>query len=100
MFSTQLPLLLFHLCVTVITALIYFSSDLPQVYVLNIKDSQMDVKWKRTSPDMGSGYGSVVAAGDVTGDGWSELFVGAPLYAPKTTVQGVCISVILSLVWI
>lgn len=33
---------------------------------------------------LGSGFGSVVAAGDVTGDGWAELFVGAPLYSDRT----------------
>ncbi|KAG7172611.1 Elongation of very long chain fatty acids protein-like 7 [Homarus americanus] len=36
-----------------------------------------------TGRQLGGGYGMTVAAGDVTGDGWSELFVGAPLYVPR-----------------
>lgn len=58
-----------------------------------MKDAEIDIKWIGAGLDLGSGYGSTVAAGDVTGDGWSELFVGAPFYTPKTSSKGLHISV-------
>lgn len=72
---------------TPMSSLTHLSGGL-QVYVFNIKDSQMDMKWVGVGSDMGSGYGSAVSTGDVTGDGWSELFVGAPFFALKTSAKG------------
>ncbi|XP_047493839.1 integrin alpha-9-like [Penaeus chinensis] len=46
------------------------------------------LKWEVSGTMLGSGFGSVVAAGDVTGDGWAELFVGAPLYSDRTPKGG------------
>nr|XP_045593623.1 integrin alpha-4-like [Procambarus clarkii] len=60
-----------------------------QVYIFKRGDeTRMEVEWVGLGSQLGSGYGHAVAAGDVTGDGWSELLVGAPLYAPNIAAQG------------
>nr|XP_027228910.1 integrin alpha-4-like [Penaeus vannamei] len=47
-----------------------------------------NLKWEVSGTMIGSGFGSVVAAGDVTGDGWAELFVGAPFYSDRAPKGG------------
>lgn len=42
---------------------------------------QIKVRWEMTGPQLGSYFGAALATGDVNDDGWSELFVGAPLYS-------------------
>ncbi|XP_069184062.1 integrin alpha-4 [Procambarus clarkii] len=60
-----------------------------RVYIFKRGDeTRMEVEWVGLGSQLGSGYGHAVAAGDVTGDGWSELLVGAPLYAPNIAAQG------------
>lgn len=49
-----------------------------KVYVVGSESGQ--VEWLTTGPQLGAGFGLAVAAGDVTGDGVDELFVGAPLF--------------------
>ncbi|KAK3870179.1 hypothetical protein Pcinc_024566 [Petrolisthes cinctipes] len=49
-----------------------------KVYVVGSESGR--VEWLTTGTQVGAGFGMVVAAGDVTGDGVDELFVGAPLY--------------------
>ncbi|KAK4297283.1 hypothetical protein Pmani_030290 [Petrolisthes manimaculis] len=49
-----------------------------KVYLVGSESGR--VEWLTTGPQVGAGFGMVVAAGDVTGDGVDELFVGAPLY--------------------
>lgn len=48
----------------------------------------MEVEWIGVGAQVGSGYGSAVAAGDVDGDGLSELFVGVPLVSLKVASKG------------
>lgn len=43
-------------------------------------DQHIKVRWEATGPQLGAYFGAAVATGDVDNDGWSELFVGAPLY--------------------
>nr|UBZ54013.1 integrin alpha 7 [Penaeus japonicus] len=46
------------------------------------------LKWEVSGTMLGSGFGSAVAAGDVTGDGWAELFVGSPFHSDRTPKGG------------
>ncbi|MPC70406.1 Integrin alpha-4 [Portunus trituberculatus] len=50
------------------------------VFTTDIVTLDIKVHWEATGPQVGSYFGAAVATGDVDGDGWSELFVGAPLY--------------------
>lgn len=42
-------------------------------------EDQIKVWWEAKGRQLGAYFGAAVATGDVNGDGWSELFVGAPL---------------------
>lgn len=44
-------------------------------------DQQIRVRWEVEGPQLGAYFGAAVATGDVNDDGWSELFVGAPMFA-------------------
>ncbi|XP_042215019.1 integrin alpha-PS3-like isoform X2 [Homarus americanus] len=54
-----------------------------RVYIFKTLNGFVNMEWVGAGQQLGGGYGMTVAAGDVTGDGWSELFVGAPLYVPR-----------------
>lgn len=44
-------------------------------------DYRVQVRWEATGPQIGAYFGAAVTTGDVNADGWSELFVGAPLFS-------------------
>lgn len=64
-----------------------------QVFVFETTaDKQIKVRWEASGPQLGAYFGAAVATGDVNGDGWSELFVGAPLYNSIGEIRRDCFS--------
>lgn len=60
-----------------------------KVYIFRTtEDLQLVIEWVGMGSQLGCGYGHAVAADDVTGDGWSELFVGAPMYSSSVADTG------------
>ncbi|XP_071512950.1 LOW QUALITY PROTEIN: integrin alpha-4-like [Panulirus ornatus] len=59
-----------------------------KVYIFKTQALQMEVEWTGVGGQLGSGYGSAVAAGDIDGDGLSELFVGVPLASLRISSKG------------